>query len=416
METSGDSIKEELGVKRGNIRIRETIVDAAVPLEHTTTPATTLSEITKSPQPSESRKTSIEEAAIRSSSREPTQNAQYTLVAGQLNSSHEASSTLSISKPIITIQAVPRNASRTLSESVTRPALLAAGGARIDSDPLPGVNQKAPSLGSAMPYITATTALPENSQQRPAMDMTAPTTSVGVNEPKATSTPTGPADTYLTQVPSNFTNIFEAARSSYAASSTSVSSSLSILSYSQTSFLTLTRTAPEREQASLVLNTATPSPVNSLPPSVSMIMSSSIVTTSMTAIPTSLLAAADSRIKQSSRLPPATRALFIILVVLGVMALLIAFGVVMIMRKRKSRRQTHKSWLPDSNNETYKETPSISVIHNPFLTENEKAFVLRATSRNNESNENFTTTAYNFPNAFNPFIAQSRQTTNKISP
>jgi hypothetical protein len=127
---------------------------------------------------------------------------------------------------------------------------------------------------------------------------------------------------------------------------------------------------------------------------------------------------------------------------IGAVAILIALGVVLIMRSRRKKnpKLTRKElstiaavenaigpfYSPPSPSvysvKTHK-APNEPVIDNPFLTESEKAIVMRAASGSGEPNVSIvypsaelTTAKSSIKDAVEAFIAKSRRLTYKISP
>jgi hypothetical protein len=126
---------------------------------------------------------------------------------------------------------------------------------------------------------------------------------------------------------------------------------------------------------------------------------------------------------------------------LGAISILIAFGVVCIMRRNRKRAQSRQQ--RPSNEELKTDTgygvttlisANESLDKNPFLTESEKAIVTRAATPDGElgvstdpstfdeceilitAQENTTSPSARFIDAVNSFVAKSRRLTYKITP
>ncbi|RYO16279.1 hypothetical protein AA0121_g6419 [Alternaria tenuissima] len=376
-------------------------------------------------------------------------------------------------RPTLTAQAdVNINGTSTIrAASTTVPAFLVDSGAKINEEALPGMNQEDPLLVTVpgmnqedpllvtAPAVTPTAA-PESSLATSSTSaMTVEKPMPGKKQPKPTAdaavaslTSLSDSASTIAQTPSTtsatISSTIDVSTVSFSLPPTlTISTSSSTESSTTTSsstlppvltFVTITRTAQGKEDAQTTTQTV-PAPLAVTAPqsASSSLSASSLVVGSAT--PSSLATAVS--VEPQSGLTPLARSLFILFGVLGFIAILIALGVVWVMRSNRRRAQAARQQAaqnPAQETEEYDgygNTIHISSNNSikTFLTESEKAIVNRAAtpdgdtdvsllgSMNNHRDINgllqaSAKSSHHLTDAINSFITKSRRLTYKISP
>ncbi|CAN9258380.1 unnamed protein product [Alternaria alternata] len=349
-------------------------------------------------------------------------------------------------RPTLTAQAdVNINGTSTIrAASTTVPAFLVDSGAKINEEALPGMNQEDPLLVTVpgmnqedpllvtAPAVTPTAA-PESSLATPSTSaMTVEKPMPGKKQPKPTADAAVASLTILNFV-NHERNHLEYHRCLYGffslpptlTISTSSSTESSTTTSSSTlppvlTFVTITRTAQGKEDAQTTTQTV-PAPLAVTAPqsASSSLSASSLVVGSAT--PSSLATAVS--VEPQSGLTPLARSLFILFGVLGFIAILIALGVVWVMRSNRRRAQAARQQAaqnPAQETEEYDgygNTIHISSNNSikTFLTESEKAIVNRAATPDGDTDAS-AKSSHHLTDAINSFITKSRRLTYKISP
>ncbi|KAH5438127.1 hypothetical protein HBI47_060150 [Parastagonospora nodorum] len=327
--------------------------------------------------------------------------------------------------PAVTMQGSRNQTYTSVTQSKNSTATGVGRQAELDTVPMPGKNQIMPKLNITsignLPAAAIGRPLPGKNQPRPILDGVAASLTQLV-EPEPLST---------------------LSWSSSSSSTSTLSSSLTTSSPISTStpissFATLTRSQPGNGQAPISSVIVSSSQATLVASSLSTTLSSILVVTSVITAPTGqpiLNATANAELRQRARLTPLARTLFIIFGALGAAALLIAFGVVVILqvKKKHAREAQERPAEPDfdyfrnDGNPSFGElnfTTDASVSNNtrnsfhdnPFLTESEKAIVTRAVTPDEERDSHSHLSISTFNDDIKAFIAKSRRLTYKISP
>ncbi|CAN9392926.1 unnamed protein product [Alternaria alternata] len=343
-------------------------------------------------------------------------------------------------RPTLTAQAdVNINGTSTIrAASTTVPAFLVDSGAKINEEALPGMNQEdpllvtvpgmnqAPESSLATPSTSAMTVekpMPGKKQPKPTADAAVASLTIlsdsasTIAQTSSTTSATISSTIDVSTVSFSLPPTLTISTSSSTESSTTTSSSTlpPVLT-----FVTITRTAQGKEDAQTTTQTV-PAPLAVTAPqsASSSLSASSLVVGSAT--PSSLATAVS--VEPQSGLTPLARSLFILFGVLGFIAILIALGVVWVMRSNRRRAQAARQQAaqnPAQETEEYDgygNTIHISSNNSikTFLTESEKAIVNRAATPDGDTDAS-AKSSHHLTDAINSFITKSRRLTYKISP
>ncbi|CAG5175296.1 uncharacterized protein ALTATR162_LOCUS10705 [Alternaria atra] len=380
--------------------------------------------------------------------------------------SMDASSTIlpelveSTARPSLAVQvdvSTMNGTSTIQTASTTVPAFLADSGVKINEEALPGMNQGDPSLVTvpgmnqeapllvtapirtplATPesslVISSTSAMtvdkpmPGKNQPKPTVDAAAASlTTLSDSRPTNVPTSSTPSSTTSTSISTiadvstiSFSMLPTLAISTLSSTESSTTTSSPVLSPVLT-FVTITRTAQGKEDAQTSTQTV-PAPLAVTAP---QSLSSSFLTSSLvvgSAIPSSLATAVS--VEPQSGLTPLARSLFILFGVLGFITILIALGILWVMRANKRRAQAARQQAIQTpvqetgEYDNYGNTIRISSNNSikTFLTESEKAIVNRAATPDGGTDASAKPSSA-LTEAINSFITKSRRLTYKISP
>ncbi|KAH7072706.1 hypothetical protein BKA63DRAFT_48739 [Paraphoma chrysanthemicola] len=351
----------------------------------------------------------------------------------------------------ITMQQVADDISTASAQSLPTSITLASVGVETGTTTTLSSNQElsaisgAPEVTAAVlkdststPLMEPTGLMPGKNQPKPAMEAAAAASFMIINGLVPVPTPKASQIAFTTQVPFAATSSAARSQSVFSTSLTPssrnfiasiVPSSSSISTTSQTRFVTLTWGQQGKEQAPVTLESyQTSIAVPTTQSSRTISRSSSLVASTVT-LPTPAafsLAAANTFAREGGRLTPLARTLFIVFGVLGALAILIAFGVIIMMRcsrKRKPARLNNQgdisdytfdsSWKGKEPQRTTHFSANRSVTS---MTESEKAIVMRAASPDGEPDPEMTNPGSRISDAINAFVAKSRRLTYKLSP
>ncbi|KAH7069426.1 hypothetical protein FB567DRAFT_634083 [Paraphoma chrysanthemicola] len=350
----------------------------------------------------------------------------------------------------ITMQPVADDISTASVQSLPSSIILASVGvATVTTATLSG-NQELPVISDApkvtaadaknstsAPLVDPTGLMPGKNQPKPAMDAAAAASFMIINGLVPVPTPRGSQIAFTTRSP--FAAPISAARSQSVFSTSltpssrnfvaSIVPSSSISTTSQTRFVTLTWGQQGKEQAPVTLESyQTSTAVPTTQSSRTIARSSSLVASTVTIqTPAAFsLAAANTFAREGGRLTPLARTLFIVFGVLGAIAILIAFGVIIMMRCSRKRRPARLTNQGDSSDNPFgsswkgKEPQRTTYFSEnrsvASMTESEKAIVMRAASPDGEPNPEMTNPGSRIADAINAFVAKSRRLTYKLSP